>query len=89
MAVKIRLARIGKTHSPVYRIVAIDSHSKRDGRALEILGTYNPLREEIVQFKHDRIKYWQDRGATISDAARKIERRYVRAAAATSAVESV
>jgi len=74
MAVKIRLARIGKKNAPIYRIVAIDSRSKRDGKTLEILGTYNPIRKEIIQFHSDRIKFWQDRGAVMSDAATKIER---------------
>jgi small subunit ribosomal protein S16 len=74
MAVKIRLARVGKKNAPLYRIVAIDGHSKRDGKTLEILGTYNPIRKQIVQFHADRVKFWQERGAITSGAVLKIER---------------
>lgn len=74
MAVKIRLARIGKKHAPVYRIVAIDSRKKRDGEALEILGTYNPQNGEIVQFHADRIQEWISKGAIVTDSVKKIEK---------------
>lgn len=74
MAVRIRLSRIGKIHSPVYRIVAIDSRKKRDGEALDILGTYNPLTGEIVQFHEERIKEWVAKGALITDAVKKIQK---------------
>ena len=74
MAVKIRLARIGKTHAPMYRIVAIDSRKKRDGEALDILGTYNPLTNEVVQFHADRIEQWESKGAIMTDAVRKIQK---------------
>ena len=43
MAVKLRLKRMGSKKKPVYRIVAIDSHTKRDGEYIELVGTYNPL----------------------------------------------
>ena len=55
MAVKIRLARIGRTHAPVYRIVAIDSRKKRDGKFLENLGTYNPMTKELMQYHEDEL----------------------------------
>jgi len=74
MAVTIRLSRIGKTHTPVYRIVAIDARKKRDGEALEILGTYNPLNGEIVQFHEERINEWISKGALVTDAVRKIQK---------------
>ncbi|MBA3752239.1 30S ribosomal protein S16 [Candidatus Dependentiae bacterium] len=74
MAVKIRLARIGKIHAPMYRIVAIDSRKKRDGEALDILGTYNPLTGEIVQFHADRINHWESQGAIMTDAVKKIQK---------------
>lgn len=76
MAVKIRLARIGKIHAPMYRIVAIDSRKKRDGEALDILGTYNPLTQEVVQFHADRISHWESQGAIMSDAVKKIQKLY-------------
>ena len=47
MAVHIRLARLGRTHRPFYRVVAIDSRNHREGRAAEVLGTYDPMLEKI------------------------------------------
>lgn len=72
--VKIRLSRIGRTHAPVYRIVAIDSRKKRDGEALEILGTYNPYTKELIQFHRERIDAWVAQGAVVSDAVKKLQR---------------
>lgn len=82
MSVKIRLSRIGKTHTPFYRIVAIDSRKKRDGEALDILGTYNPLSGEIVQFHEDRINEWVSKGAIVSDAVKKLQKLHKKSAAA-------
>lgn len=74
MAVTIRLSRIGKIHTPVYRIVAIDARKKRDGEALDILGTYNPLTGELIQFHEERINHWISQGALVSDAVKKLVR---------------
>lgn len=64
MPVKIRLARHGKKKKPFYRIVAADSEFPRDGRFLEIIGTYNPLIDPAeVSLKQERVKYWIDQGA--------------------------
>ena len=64
MSVKIRLARHGAKKRPFYRIVVADSESPRDGRFLESLGTYNPLKEPAeVTLKTERVKYWIDQGA--------------------------
>ncbi len=64
MPVKIRLARHGAKKKPFYRIVAADSESPRDGRFLEIVGTYNPLIDPAeVSLKQERVKYWIDQGA--------------------------
>ncbi len=78
MAVKIRLARIGRIHAPVYRIVAIDSQRKRDGKFLENLGTYNPLTKEILQFHEDRIAYWLSVGAIMVDSVKKLQKMHDR-----------
>ncbi len=67
MAVKIRFARIGKKHAPIYRIVAIDSRRKRDGMFLENLGTYDPKTKQIVQMHDDRIAHWVSVGAEITE----------------------
>lgn len=68
MAVKIRLARLGKRGNPFYRIVVCDSHNKRDGKVVENVGTYNPVSEPAsVTFKKDRVEYWRKNGAQFSD----------------------
>ncbi len=72
MAVKIRFSRIGKKHAPVYRIVAVDSRKKRDGKCLENLGTYNPLTKEIVQFHDERVAYWISVGAVVADSVKRL-----------------
>lgn len=74
--VKIRLTRIGRTHAPMYRIVAIDSRKKRDGEALEIMGTYNPSTKELLQFNDARINDWIAKGAQVSDTVEKLRRQY-------------
>jgi small subunit ribosomal protein S16 len=64
MSVKIRLARYGAKKRPFYRIVIADNESPRDGRFLEAIGTYNPLKDPAeVVLKNDRAKYWIDKGA--------------------------
>ena len=71
MAMKIRLARGGSKKRPFYRIVAADSRMPRDGRYVEKLGTYNPLlpkdSEERVKMDVERIQYWMDQGAQVTD----------------------
>lgn len=81
MAVKIRLSRIGKKNSPVWRIVAIDSRKKRDGAFLENLGTYNPINKELVQFHADRISAWVAQGAICTDTVEKLIKLHKKAAA--------
>lgn len=72
MAVKIRLSRIGKKNSPIWRIVAIDSRKKRDGAFLENLGTYNPITQTLVQFHADRVTDWVSKGAICSETVTKL-----------------
>jgi small subunit ribosomal protein S16 len=74
--VKIRLTRIGRTHAPMYRIVAMDSRKKRDGEALEILGSYNPKTKELMQFHDVRINDWISKGAQVSDSVEKLRRQF-------------
>jgi small subunit ribosomal protein S16 len=76
MAVRIRLRRIGRKKSPVYRIVVADSRSPRDGKFIEILGQYAPqLGKDAVNLKADRTNYWLDNGAQASDTVRSLLRR--------------
>jgi small subunit ribosomal protein S16 len=73
MSVKIRLARHGAKKRPFYRIVVADSKSPRDGRFLENVGTYNPLPDPAeVVLKQERIKYWIDQGAIITDTVKSL-----------------
>ena len=78
MAVKIRLSRIGRKKSPVFRIVAVDGRKKRDGQYLENLGTYNPLNHEFIQFHGDRIDYWLSVGAQLTDSVAKLKKIYLK-----------
>ena len=71
--VRIRLQRVGAKKQPSYRIVAIDSRSPRSGRAIEILGSYNPRTEpETVSIKGERALYWLNSGAQPSKATKRI-----------------
>ncbi|MBU4345600.1 MAG: 30S ribosomal protein S16 [Desulfobacteraceae bacterium] len=73
MSVKIRLARFGAKKRPIYRIVVADSKSPRDGKFLETVGTYNPLLDPVeVSFKGDRVKYWIDQGAILTDTVKNL-----------------
>lgn len=76
MAVRIRLRREGRKKAPAYRIVVTESTMPRDGRFIEIIGTYQPrLRENAVSLKADRANHWLDVGAQPSDTVRSILRR--------------
>ena len=73
MAVKIRLARVGRHKRPFYRVVVADIESPRDGKFIEILGTYDPLPENIdVKIQVDRAKYWLSQGALPTDTVKSI-----------------
>lgn len=85
--VKIRLARYGTTKRPFYRIVASDTRNRRDGRFIEILGTYDPLnlglpkdskeRKEkgLVSLQTDRIEHWLNNGAQMSPTVKRVLKR--------------
>lgn len=76
MAVKIRLTRKGKKKKPFYRIVAADTRMPRDGRYIELLGTYNPLvQPAVVELEKDRILEWLKTGAQVSDTVGDILRK--------------
>ena len=64
MAVKIRLKRMGKIHAPFYRVVIMNSRTKRDGRAIEEIGKYHPTHEpSIIEINSERVQYWLGVGA--------------------------
>lgn len=67
----IRLARIGKKKKPFYRIVVIDKRRPRNGRTVEIVGTYDPLKKPAeIELDAERIKHWLGCGAQPSDTVR-------------------
>jgi small subunit ribosomal protein S16 len=69
VAVKIRLKRMGKIRTPFYRIVVADSRTKRDGRVIEEIGTYNPKAEpSIIKVDGERAQYWLGVGAQPTEA---------------------
>jgi small subunit ribosomal protein S16 len=73
MSVKIRLARHGAKKRPFYRIVVADGECRRDGRFLEVVGTYNPLTDPAqVTVKGDRVQYWVGQGATPTDTVKNL-----------------
>jgi small subunit ribosomal protein S16 len=73
MSVKIRLARHGAKKRPFYRIVIADSESPRDGRFLEAIGTYNPLKDPAeVTLKTERVEYWIGQGALPTTTVKNI-----------------
>jgi small subunit ribosomal protein S16 len=82
----IRLTRVGARNRAYYRVVAVDHRKKRDGRALEQLGTYDPLAEPAaIKLRTDRIEAWQKNGARLSDAVRSLVRRARQQAASAPA----
>ncbi|GIE80214.1 30S ribosomal protein S16 [Actinoplanes philippinensis] len=73
MAVKIRLLRMGKIRNPQYRIVVADSRTKRDGRAIEYIGIYQPKEHpSVIEVKSDRVQYWLSVGAQPSEPVQRI-----------------
>lgn len=71
--VKIRLTRTGKKGAPHYRIIAIQAKTKRDGKALEYLGYYNPrTNPSTITLEKERIQYWLDQGAQPTDTVRRL-----------------
>jgi small subunit ribosomal protein S16 len=64
VAVKIRLKRIGKIHAPFYRVVIMNSRTKRDGRAIEEIGKYHPTEDpSVIEINSERVQYWLGVGA--------------------------
>jgi small subunit ribosomal protein S16 len=85
----IRLSRRGARKQPHYRIVVIEKDRARDGRSVEVVGTYNPRTEPAtVLLKSERIAYWTGKGAQMSDRVKKlVDKAAASAPATTSAPE--
>ena len=73
MAVRIRMTRMGAKKKPFYRLVAADSEAPRDGRFLEILGYYDPMKDPaVVKIHEDRVNNWIDKGARVSESVKAL-----------------
>ena len=83
--VKIRLKRVGTKNTPVYRVVVADRRSPRDGKFIEEIGTYQPLKADAINFTLDleRGKYWVGVGAQPSETVASMIKKASKAAAAT------
>ena len=90
MALKIRLQRHGASHRPFYRLVVTEATARRDGRFVEVLGTYEPQAKRAtdeLNLKVDRIDYWKSVGAKPTDTAASLIRKARRETAAAEAAE--
>ena len=87
MSVAIRLRREGAKNSPVYRVVVADSHSPRDGRFIELVGTYDPRKAGADNFALDlpRIEHWIGVGAQPSETVRSLIKKARKSAPAVAA----
>ena len=73
MATKIRLKRLGKIRSPHYRVVVMDSRTRRDGQAIEEIGIYHPKNEpSLIRIDSERAQYWLGVGAQPTDTVRAL-----------------
>jgi small subunit ribosomal protein S16 len=73
MAVRLRLTRVGGKKNPIWRVVAADGRSKRDGRVLEIVGQYDPQTQpSTIALKEERVRDWLAKGAQPSEAVSKL-----------------
>ncbi len=71
--VKIRLTRLGAKKKPFYRVIVADSKARRDGPFIEILGTYDPMKEPSeIKIDLEKAGYWLEKGAQPTDTARKL-----------------
>jgi small subunit ribosomal protein S16 len=73
LAVKIRLTRVGATNNPIWRVVAADERSPRDGRFIEVLGHYNPQKDpSAIELNEERVRDWLARGAQPSNTVKSL-----------------
>ena len=85
MAVKIRMKRVGAKNDPVYRIVVADGRSPRDGKFIEELGTYSPLKKgDNFSLNLDRARYWVSKGAQPSETVASLIKKAGKTAAAAT-----
>lgn len=79
MAVRIRMKKMGRRHRPFYRICIMDARTPRDGREIEVVGTYDPMVRDVdarVQFNLERVKYWLSVGAQPTEKVKILLKKY-------------
>lgn len=82
----IRLSRVGSKKKPNYRVVVLEKSAARDGRAVEILGHYNPVPNPAkIELNRERIEYWREQGAQLSETVAHLLRRQEQRGAAAPA----
>jgi small subunit ribosomal protein S16 len=90
MAVSIRLRREGAKNRPYYKVVVTDSRSPRDGKFIEIIGTYDPKKPgDNSTIKLDRAQYWMSKGAQPSDTVRSLIKKQKKRGAAPAAAPAM
>jgi small subunit ribosomal protein S16 len=73
VAVKLRLTRVGSKKNPIYRVVAADSRSPRDGKFIEIVGRYNPQTDpSTIELDEQKVKSWLEKGARPTNTVRRL-----------------
>ena len=73
MAVRIRLTRVGARNNPIWRVVATDQRSPRDGRFLEVLGHYNPqTNPSTIELREERVRSWLQKGAQPTNTVKRL-----------------
>ena len=83
MALKIKLSRFGAIHNPVYRVVVAEARSRRDGAAVEQIGTYQPKISDVpLKLSLDRVDYWVSKGAVPTETVKSLIKRARRTATA-------
>lgn len=81
----IRLSRVGARKKPYYRVIVIEKDRARDGRSVEVIGTYNPRTSPAtVNLKQDRVEYWTGKGAQLSDRVGKLVQNVAKSAPQTA-----
>ena len=82
MPVHIRLTRKGRKKQPFYRIIVADSHSPRDGKFLDILGTYDPMQDPaVIKIDNKKLADWMDKGAQPSTTVKSLIKKQAKAEA--------
>lgn len=76
MSVKIRISRIGRTHRPYFRIVVADSRCPRDGKFIQDLGTFDPIKNVMLSFDAAAYAEWQQKGAESTDSVLRLVKSY-------------